>query len=253
MIDAPAAPKANGLTTVVNTIVAPQEAFETLRLVPMWGWAFIITFALFALGTLLEAPTTQHVNYIQTQHMVATSSLFANMTPAQKQQALARAAHPGTTGSILPIVFGSIGVLLVALLNTVILLIGNAVGKGQANFKRLFCGSMNIAVPTFGLYTLVNAAIIAVRGPTSFNSMSDILHAVPGLGMFGPAGSVVTTGFLSGINIFTLWGLFLNATLLIVMARVAKPVAWTTAVVILFFGAAVSSSFIALAHSFGAV
>ena len=46
-----AAPKANGLSTLLNVIAAPKEAFETLKVAPTWGWAMIV-----AIGAVSVVP-----------------------------------------------------------------------------------------------------------------------------------------------------------------------------------------------------
>ncbi len=42
------APRPNGLKTALDTIVAPKDAFESLRSAPTWGWAFLLALVLYA-------------------------------------------------------------------------------------------------------------------------------------------------------------------------------------------------------------
>jgi hypothetical protein len=241
--------KANGLSTVVNTIAAPSEAFETIRVAPTWGWALIVAIVLLAIGTFLQGPAARHAGVAAAQHMMTTSSFFANLSPAQKQAAIARAGQP----SPWPYLGQIIALFVIAFFNTLFTLIGNAIGKGQADFKRLWAGSMNIAVPTFALGSIVVGIITMLRGPDAFNSSADIARAMPSLAYLMPNGSPGLVAFLSGISIFSLWGMFLNATMLRVTGRTSSGVAWTIAVAILLLGAAVAAGLFGAAHNAGFV
>lgn len=244
---APVAVKANGVSTVVNTIASPAEAFEALRVAPTWGWACLIALVLLFAGAYLQGPAARHAGAAQVQQMMNTSSFFANMTPAQKQQAIARAGRPSPWSYA-----GAAFVLfLTVFLNTIVMLIGNAVGKGQADFKRLWCGSMNIAVPTLGLGAVVLGVIAMMRGADSFGSTFDLMHAMPSLGSLVHGGPVVLAAFLSGVSIFTLWGVFLNATMLRVTARTSTGVAYVFAILVLLLGAALAAAGTQVAHGMG--
>lgn len=239
--------KANGLTTVVNTIASPGEAFETIRVAPTWGWACLVAIVLLFIGTFLQGPAARHAGVLSAQHMVNTSSLFANMTAAKKQEIVANAGKP----SVAAYFFIAAALFIVVFFNTLFTLIGNAVGKGQADFKRLWAGSMNIAVPTFALGSVVVGIITMLRGPDAFNSTADIARAMPSLAYLMPGASPGLAAFLSGISIFSLWGMFLNATMLRVTARTTAGVAWTFAIIILVLGAALAAAAVGAAHNAG--
>jgi len=243
---APAA-KANGLTTVLNTIAAPSDAFETIRVAPTWGWACLIAIVLLAIGIFLQGPATRHAAVLQTQQMMSTSSFFANIPPDKKAQIVANAGRP----SVFPYITLSVVLFVIVLFNTLFTLIGNAVGKGQADFKRLWAGSMNIAVPTFALAQVVIGVITTLRGPDAFSSSMDIARSVPSLAYLAPHASAGTVAFLTGISIFSLWGLFLNATMLRVTGRTSAGVAWTFAALITLLGALVAGGAFGAAHNAG--
>lgn len=243
---APAA-KANGLSTVLNTAAAPQEAFETLRVAPTWGWACLIAIVLLAIGTFLQGPAARHAAVIQTQQMMSTNSFFANVPPAKKAQIVAQAGKP----SIFSYVTIALTLFVIVFFNTLFTLIGNAVGKGQADFKRLWAGSMNIAVPTFGLGSIVVGIITMLRGPDSFNSTMDVARTMPSLAYLAPHASAGVVAFLTGISIFSLWGLYLNATMLRVTARTSPGVAWAFAALITLLGALVAAAAFGAMHNFG--
>jgi hypothetical protein len=244
---APAAAKSSGLSTVVNTIASPSEAFETLRVVPTWGWALVIAIVLMCIGTYLQGPATRHAGVVQTQQMMATNSFFASLTPAAKQQAIERAGRPSPWGYLFVIVV----LFIAAFFNTLIMLIGNAVGRGQAGFKQLWAGSMNIAVPTVGLGAVVLGIIAMLRGPDAFNNSMDIAKAMPSLAYLVPHASASAGAFLASISVFTLWGLFLNATMLRVTGRTSTGVAYGFAAAVTLIGAIFFAGGAALLHNFG--
>jgi small basic protein len=198
-------------------------------------------------GTFLQGPATRHAGVVQLQQSMNTSTLFTNMTAAQKQKALDNAKKPSPwayVGAVIAIFFA-------VFFNTIFMLIGNAVGRGQADFKRLWCGSMNIAVPTLGLGAIVLGIITTLRSPDSFSNSIEIARAMPSLGTVFSGGSLAMTAFLSGISIFTLWGAFLNATMLQKMAKTGAGVAWTFAIIVMLLGAAVAAGFAGFAHNMG--
>ena len=244
---APATAKQSGLSTVVNTIASPSEAFETLRVAPTWGWALIIAIVLMLIGTYLQGPAARHAGVVQTQQMMATNSFFASMTAAQKEQAIARAGQP----SPWPYVGIVVVLFIAALLNTLIMLIGNAVGRGQAGFKQLWAGSMNIAVPTVGLAAVVLGIITMLRGPDAFNNSMDVAKAMPSLAYLAPHASASAGAFLASISVFTLWGLFLNATMLRNTARTSAGVAYGFAAAVTLLGAIFFAGGAAMLHKFG--
>ncbi len=239
--------KASGLSTVVNTIASPSEAFETLRVAPTWGWACLIAIVLLLIGTFLQGPAARHAGVIQTQQMMATSSFFANLTPEKKAEIVAQAGRP----SVIPYFFIAVILFAVVLFNTLFTLIGNAVGKGQADFKRLWAGSMNIAVPTFALGSVVTGIITTLRGPDAFSSSMDVARSIPSLAYLAPHASAAMVAFLTGISIFSLWGLFLNATMLRVTGRTSAGVAWTFAALITLLGALIAAGIFGAAHNAG--
>jgi hypothetical protein len=245
---APAAAGTNGLPAVVDTIVAPSDAFERLRVAPTWGWALIAALVLMLVGAYLQGPAARHAAVVQTQTMMNNSTFFANVPAEKKQEAVANAGKPNAFSYI-----GPVFVLFFAVFfNALILLIANAAGRGQADFKRLWCGSMNIAVPTLGLGAIVLGVIAMVRGADSFNSSLDIARAVPSLASLVPHASATLSGFLSAISIFSLWGLFLNATMMRVTAKMSPTASYVSAAIVTLLGACIAAGGIAVAHGFGA-
>jgi hypothetical protein len=226
-VSAPAAAKANGLTTVVNVIAAPREAFETLRVSPMWGWAFVVAAALATLGQYLATPATIHAIQAGWPAQVAANPRLAALTPEQQQHALdvtLGALHYGW-------LIWPIAVLAIALLQTIIMLIFRAVGKGDATFKQLWCASMNVTVIGSGMYGLLSGLIAVVRGPATYNSVADSLRAIPSLNWLAPGAPIKVAAFLGAFNVVSIWGAIVLALAMICVARVSKANAACCAVV----------------------
>jgi hypothetical protein len=239
--DIPQPPRANGLKTALDIIVAPKDAFESLRSNPVWVWTFFVTLALMIVGYFLQLPATQHASLGSMQHALATSPLYATLTDEQKQRILDRVAHPPAYQAALGI--GSIVIFLFAatLLNAVILLAASALGRGAGDFRHLFAGSMAITVPSLGLFSLVLGIISRVLGADHFATVADIYRAVPGLALLMPAASGRLGAFLGGIQLFSLWGCGLNILMMRILAGVRNALAWLAPLLILICSALVQA------------
>jgi hypothetical protein len=128
------------------------------------------------------------------------------------------------------------------LLNAVILLAANAIAHGKADFKRLFAGSMNIAVPTIALYSITLGVICRILGAEHFATMGDVLRTTPGLALLAPGATGKLATFLAGIQIFTLWGFGLNIVMMRVTAGVKNALSWVFPLFILIAGAALQAA-----------
>ncbi|MBV8284314.1 MAG: YIP1 family protein [Candidatus Eremiobacteraeota bacterium] len=231
------APKGDGLKTTLDIVVAPKDAFERLRTAPTWGWACAIAIVLLIAGYFMQRSAQLHAAIGTMQHMMATNSLFANMTDAEKQKAIENAAHPGPIATAFGVIGVVVSLFFAVLINSVALLLGNALGRGTASFSQLWAGSMNFAVPTFGLNYLILGTICLILGADHFVNSGDLFRAVPGLAMLFPSSHGFIGAFLFGINVFTLWGFVLNATMLRVVGGVKGAVAWIVPLVVLVGGA----------------
>lgn len=216
-VDSPLAPKANGLSTVVNVIAAPREAFETLRIAPTWGWAFVIATVLSAIGTYLAAPATIHAFEAEFHQQAAVNPQMAQMSPAQVAHLMAFTENIMRLGWL----FAPVTVIFSVLIQAVVMLIFKALGRGDADFTRLWASAMNVAVVT-GLYYVVNGVVLQLRGPQSFVSPVDTLRAIPSLSWLVPHAGPKAIAFLSAINPFTLWVAILLGLAMVVVARVPR-------------------------------
>jgi hypothetical protein len=226
-VSAPAATKANGLSTVVNVIAAPREAFETLRKAPTWGWALVVAVVFATIGQYLATPAVIHAVQTGWPAQVAANPRLAALTPEQQQHTLDITLSALRYGWL----FTPISVLAAALLQTVIMLVFRAAGKGDASFKQLWCASMNVTVIGVGMYSLLSGLIAVVRGAASYTSTMDAVRAIPSLAWLAPAAPVKVVGFLAAFNVVSIWGAIVLALAMICVAKVSKANATSCAVV----------------------
>jgi len=231
-VSAPVAEKANGLSTVVNVIAAPREAFETLRIAPTWGWAFVVAIVLAAIGQYLATPATMHAIQASWPAQVAANPQLAGASHEAQQRALnISLAVIKWTWLATPII-----VLIAALVATIIMLIFKAVGRGDASFKQLWCAAMNVAVVSVGVSQLVNGLIAMVRGAASYNSTSDAYKAMPSLAWLVPHATLKLSAFLAAFSVVGIWAAVLLAMAMIYTAKTSKLNGTICALVVLVIG-----------------
>lgn len=220
------------MATAWSVVAAPRAAFEGLRVAPTWGWAFLIAMVLGIAGTVLSTPAALH----SVAHQMAVNPQYAQMSDAQRRQAA------GLTLQLVRFGWAYIPFLLLlsALLQTVIMLIFNAAGRGNATLMSLWASAMNIAIPGFGLSLLATGVIAVLRGPDGYNSALDSLLAMPSLAWLFSHATPAVVGFLSGLNPFSIWAFFLTALAMVVVTRVSKPSAYLAAALVLLIPALIA-------------
>ena len=132
--------------------------------------------------------------------------------------------------------------LLIALLETIVLLIANVLGRGKATFRQLWCAVMNILVIA-GMATVVLGAITLLRGPDDFNTMNDVYRAMPSLAMLAPNAATGLLAFLSGISIFSIWATVLTGMAMRIIAGTSAILSYAFAILILFLSALIPAFF----------
>ncbi len=232
-VSAPAASNANGLSTVLNVITAPREAFETLRPSPMWGWAFLVATVLTAIGQYLAMPATVHAMQASWPAQVASNPQLAGAPPSAQQNAL--------NISIAIVrwswVWSPIIVLVGALVAAIVMVIFKALGRGDAGFKQLWCAAMNVAVVSAGVSSLIMGLIAVVRGAASYETTRDAYKAIPSLAWLVPQAGLKLSAFLAGINVVSVWATVLIAMAMIYVARTSRGAAAACGLVMLAIGA----------------
>ena len=140
-------PKGSGHETAIDILIAPTDAFEALHAFPTWGRALIAALVLIVIGYFLAQPAAEHASLGTLTHAFATNPFYTNLSDEQTKQMLERVAHRSAYETALGLISLVLVLFVTTLLNAIILLAANAIAHGSADFKRLFAGSMNIALP----------------------------------------------------------------------------------------------------------
>ncbi len=227
------ADRRSGLTNAVDIVVAPHAAFDRLRIVPTWGWAFLVATLLAIVGVLLTLPASTHAIETSLPAQLAASPNIAKLPPDQQQQTIA--SYVGFTKLVTRFswLFVPVILLIVGLVQGLIMTFANAIGGGDGSFKKYFALSMTVAVVGSGLGSLVTGIIAVVRGPSSFETLTSVQSALPSLALLAPGMKGFLGGFLGALNIFYIWAAVLLALGMVRVGRVRPPAAWTAAILIL--------------------
>ncbi len=233
------APQANGLKTVLDTILAPKEGFESIRAVPTWGWALAIAILLGAISSYLLVPAIQHAMAVDWPAMAAQNPRLAQMTPQEQQAALAMSQKIAAFAWIVVI----FAVPIYCFIEAVIMLIFDKLGRGDGSFAKYFAAACNIAVPVAGIGSLVNSAIVIIRGPATFTSVQAVQTAVPSLAMLVPGVTGKLGAFLATFTPFTMWATGLSIAAMVIVGRVPKLQAWLAGIVLFIIPSLIAVSF----------
>jgi hypothetical protein len=237
------APKGNGLTTALDIVISPADAFARLRVVPTWGYAFLIAAVLGMVGAFLGSAAGEHMAIASVSAAMAKDTAAAAMTPEKRQEVMDQRIGLAKTFAKFTFVFIPVGLLVSALLQSVYLLIINAIVRGEGNFKKYWALAINISIVGIGLGTLILGVIELIRGPEAFNSQSDLFNAIPSLAWIVPGAKGFVHGMLVSFSIFGLWATGLFALGLIAIARIKPAQAYVAAGIMLLFGAIIGGVF----------
>ena len=227
-----------GLSNVVDIIVSPTAAFDRLRAVPTWGWAFLAAVLLGIIGALVVGPAVAHALEASLPAKLAANPQIAKLPPADQQKQIATIMSFTMTFTKLSWLFVPVIILIAGLVQALLMLIANAAGHGDGAFKKFFALSITVAVIGEGLRSLVLAVIVLLQGVNSFDNPNSLQYAVPGLGLLAPGAHGALLGFLGAFNVFYLWAAVLLAFGMIRMARIPRVTAWATSLAILLVTAA---------------
>lgn len=217
------------LTTIMDTMIAPKDAFQRISRCPTWGVALLAAATLFLAGHFLQQPAESHA-LLET---LKVSPWFVQQGAARQQEILTRTLHTTPIAVAISTILLIASVLVIVLMNTALLLAANAMFGGTAQFKHLWAGSMNIAVPTIGVSSAALGITCVIIGAAKFDSPAEIVGALPTAALLAPAARGILSGILQSINLFTVWGMGLNALFLRFGAGVQFPIAWASAAFIL--------------------
>ncbi len=230
-----------GLSNVVDIVVSPTAAFERLRTMPVWGWAFLVGALLSIAGSLLAQPAFIHAFDRSLPAQLAASPSIASLPPEKQQAAIATALSFSKTIAKFGWVVTPIALLFQALVQAVIMLIANAITKSEGTFAKFYALSMTVAVAGTGIGTVVLGLICTIRGVDAFDDPAAITSAIPGLALLVPGAHGALAGFLTSFNVFYLWATALLALGMIGVAKMPRTAAWVTAILMLLFVALTSA------------
>jgi len=226
--------KPNGLATYLSILWAPGAAFDQLRETPTWGWAALVGIILMVAATFISMPEIVKVAHIAQAQQLATMSA--------DQQAAARQTMASTSG-LIPI-FGLVGVLVITwviwLISTTVYAIGGALSGAGAKFSLAWVVSVNLGIIAF-VGALVNAIILAVRGPDSISSALD-QYTLPSLGMFFHDNVKLAT-FLNTYNLDYIWLYIVSVIGLERTLSMNRGAAIATVVIYSLIGAGIATAF----------
>ena len=239
-VTTPPAPRSS-LSNVVDIVVAPSAAFDRLREVPAWGWAFLVAAVLGIIGAFLTSPATMHALQTTLPAQLAANDQIAKLPPEQQQKAIANALAVSKVIGQLSFLFVPIIVLIGGLIQGVVMMIANAISHGDGSFKKFFALSITVSVVGIGLSSLALGIIVLVRGADSFDSPTAVQSSLPSLALLAPGAKGALAGFLGGINVFYLWAAAMLALGMVRVGRIAPPVAWSTSIALLLLTAGLAA------------
>jgi hypothetical protein len=233
----PPVERRSGLANVVDIIIAPNAAFERIRQVPVWGWAFLVACLLGIAGSLLVGPAVLHAMETSMPAQLAASDAMSKLSPEQQQKQIATIMSFSKTFAKFYWVVIPPALLLIGLVQGVIMLIANAATRGDGTFKKYYALSITVAVVGSGLSSLVLGVIALVRGADSFETTSSVSSALPSLALLAPGAKGALGGFLGAVNVFYLWATALLALGMSRVGRIPRGAAWATAIIMLLLTA----------------
>ena len=216
---------ANALSTLWNLIVAPSAAFEALRERPTWVVACVVLTVATIVATIMMQPALSHAMLVALPAEMARTANGSSLTPEQRSRAISVALALVRFGWI----WAAVAVFIGICIDAVILLAAAAIGRGEANFARLFALAMNVGVVWLGIGGLVAAGIVMARGPEAFSATYELNLAVPSLGWLAWWAPPKVMGFLGGINPFSVWAFFLLGSGMASVAKVRAAVGYSAA------------------------
>ena len=212
----------HGLAVALDTLVAPQAAFAALRERPSWVWAFAIVAVLGTTGALLQVPAGTHIA-VETLRRDAPAG-------AASETAVTLAVNAQRSAWLVYPVIAAVAIAVAAL----VLLAGNAIGRGRADYARLFAVAANVAIVNYGIAYGIIGLLAAVRGADAFVAQRDLMLVVPSAAWLVPHGPAKLVALLAGLNPFSLWSFVLLAWGMRGVANVSTGVAYATAAVVDF-------------------
>lgn len=184
----------------------PSKTFQDIAARPKW----LVPFLLIVLASIVYmALYTQHVGWERMiRHQIETSSRTAQLTPEQREQAIATQTR---LGPILGYAGSVIGVTVYYLVAAGVLL-GIVAGMMSApvKFKQVFA-IMCYAGLTGLVYMALSIVVMFLKNPDDFNMQNPLVFN-PGAFMEPTTSSKFIYSLATSIDLFSFWSIFLIAT-----------------------------------------
>lgn len=229
--------KSNGLKVALDTIIAPKEAFESIRIAPTWGWALLIVLVLTLATSYLVTPAVVHGIQTDWPNTVAKNPALSGLSADEQQSRLSLSIKIASFVWMFTPLFILFGLVIGAL----IMLIFNALGHGDGSFGKYWAAQCNIAL-TNSVGGIVLTAIVFARGADSFTTAASVQEALPNLGMLAP-GAGKLHAFLATFTPFSLWAAALVIVALTVIGRVPRIQAWLAGILAFILPGAIAVAF----------
>lgn len=221
---------------MLTIIVEPQRAIECLLSRPRWLLALLVVILAMLGAYFVQRPVVQHVRIVTLERSFSSDPQYFEMSADQKNAVLERAEHPPAIETVIELAILPIFVILSAVINAAILALFGILSDHPPRFGALWSVSINMAVPTIGLFSVAIALVLVLRGVDGFASTLDVLRAIPSALWIAPSATGVLAGFLAGIQVFTIWGCVLNHLVLRSLG-IRGALAWAVPVAILLLTA----------------
>lgn len=226
--------RAGGLQTALDILIAPNDAYARLRETPTWGWAYLIAVLLAMLGGLALVPALDHALAAALPAQIAASPNIAQLPPDQQQKAIARVVAIQLLVLKFTWLSWIVVVPLTAAIQALVMLVANAIGRGDGTFRRFWALALNVQIAG-AIGGLIIAAIVLIRGAGSFTEPAQIPAVIPSLGTLVPGAPHPLVALLEAFNVAAIWQAVLLALGMIAVARIPRPVAWATVIVMMLF------------------
>jgi hypothetical protein len=231
-------------STLVATLVAPNEAFETLREQPAWATAMVVTILLAMAGGLLGMPAARHMLEVSMPLQLANDPRVAGLPPDQAQAKIQQMVSFTTTIAGYTWLFSIAYVPVVVVLEASFLFLVKILARAEQSFVHMLALAAHVQFVALGLGSIVLGAIVALRPVESFRTQADLMASTPTPAWVFPSAPAKAIAFFAALGPFQIWATVLLALGLVAIPRLRPPLAWTTAIVLLLFGGLVSAAFV---------
>lgn len=229
--------KGRDALVALDTFLSPTTAFNAIRTAPTWLFALVVTVVAVAAASWTVGPAVQHAEAAQWPQWIASHPEVARASASAQRSALAVLQRTAGYGWIVAPIF----IPLACAGQAAILFFGGRLFRGRGSYLKIWAACCNIALVTNALGTLFQAAVVGLRGASSFDTLQSVQEAVPGLAWLSASANPHLHAFLANFTIFSIWGAVLYAIALKTIAHLPSRYAIAVALAPLLLLALVSA------------